>query len=127
MSRDQAKRAMQWHDEATKRQAAQELLPGERNSEALSQAYQVSRVTLWRWKKAYAQQGEAAFASKPKGRPRDPRPIPGVSEEPKALPKSAASRMAELEQLCGRLTLENELLKKSHIGFLLNDDFMMSL
>jgi hypothetical protein len=35
-----------------------------------------------------------------------------VQEEPKALPKGAQARIAELERLCGRLTLENELLKK---------------
>lgn len=72
----------------------------------------MSHVTLWRWKKAYERQGEAAFAPVPKGRPKGPRPIPGVPQEAKALPKGAQARIAELERLCGRLALENELLKK---------------
>lgn len=112
MSASRARGTMQWHDEATKRQAVQELLQGERTPEELRQAYQVSRVTLWRWKTAYARQGDAAFVPGPKGRPKGPPPIPGVPEEAKALPKSAQARIAELERLCGRLALENELLKK---------------
>jgi transposase-like protein len=113
MSKDKPRRVGQPHDGAFKRQAVQELQQGERELEELAQAYQVSRVTLWRWKKAYERRGEAAFATSLKpGRPKGPGSIPGVQEEPKALPKGAQARIAELERLCGRLTLENELLKK---------------
>jgi len=112
MSTGRVKRAEQQYDGATRLQIVQELLQGEHPQEEIGREYRVSRVTLWRWKKAYASQGEAAFTSVPKGRPKEQRPIPGVPEEAKALPKSAASRIAELERLCGRLALENDLLKK---------------
>lgn len=50
---------------------------------------------LWRWRREYAARGEAAFA-------------PPAAESPPALER----RIAELEQFCGQLALENAVLKK---------------
>ena len=52
---------------------------------------------LSRWRKAYAERGEAAFESQ---------------ASPTAIP-SAAARIAELERFCGQLALENAVLKKA--------------
>ena len=112
MSTGRTRRVVQHRDGAVKLQIVQEVLRGERPQEEICREHQVSRVDVWRWKKAYARLGEAAFATAPKGRPKGPRPIPGIQEEEQAVPKSAKARIAELERLCGRLTLENELLKK---------------
>jgi len=57
---------------------------------------------LARWRKEYAERGEAAFASQPA-------PHKALSAE--AL--SAEARIAELERFCGQLALENAVLRKA--------------
>ncbi len=95
-----------------KRQVVEEILRRERTQEAILAEYHLTRRVVWRWKQAYAQEGTAAFAPRPKGRPKESAALAGLSQEPRALPSSTQARIAELERLCGRLTLENELLKK---------------
>lgn len=108
MSQNQVRRAGQPYDPAFKVRIVQELLQGERSQEEIRREHHLSRPMVWRWKKAYARYGEAAFTSVPKGRPK----LPEESGETKALPRGVQARIAELERLCGRLMLENELLKK---------------
>lgn len=112
MSKQPGRHVVRQFDPDFKQQVVQEILRGERTQEEILADYQLARKVVWRWKTAYAQCGEAAFAKGAKGRPKGPHAIAGVSEEPKALPTSTQARIAELERLCGRLTLENELLKK---------------
>lgn len=50
---------------------------------------------LWRWRREYAQHGEAAF---------DPRALTGDA--------ALRQRIAALERFCGQLALENAVLKK---------------
>ena len=55
----------------------------------------LAETVLWRWRREYAERGEAAFA-------------PPESGSPEALER----RIAELERFCGQLALENAALKK---------------
>lgn len=113
MSNVKRRRVAEPYDSAFKLKVVQEVLVGGRSQAEVCREYQVIRQTVRRWTQAYQRQGEAAFASPAtKGRPRGPRAIAGLHEEPKALPKGTQARLAELERLCGRLALENELFKK---------------
>lgn len=55
----------------------------------------LAQTVLWRWRREYAERGEAAFAP----------PEPGSAE-------TLERRIAELERFCGQLALENAVLKK---------------
>ncbi len=55
----------------------------------------LAETVLWRWRREYAERGEAAFA-------------PPAVGSPEALER----RIAELERFCGQLALENAVLKK---------------
>lgn len=73
-----------------KRQAVEELLSGISSSAQLCRRYNISSGLLYHWKKQYAKGG---FGNEP-------------------TPEAAQSeRISQLEQMVGRLTMENEFLK----------------
>jgi putative transposase len=74
-----------------------QLATGEKRPAQICREYGLAESVLARWRKEYAERGEAAFASKP---------------APPEMP-AAEARIAELERFCGQLALENAVLKKA--------------
>src|SRR5690242_7776182 len=79
-----------------KLEVVQQLVSGQKSRAQVCQEYQLIPRVVSRWKVAYLERGEQAFTSRP------------VTEQ-----MSLQRRVAELERVCGRLTLENEVLKKA--------------
>lgn len=75
-----------------KRGVVEELLSGTSRPAQLSRRYNLSRGLVYHWKKQYA-----------KGK---------LNNEP-TREEALLSRIAQLEQMLGKLTLENEFLKKA--------------
>ena len=75
-----------------KRQLVEEILHGKSRIIEVCRKYNISRPVLWRWQKLY-EQGRLTDAST------------------QALPMQ--QRINELERIVGRLTMDNELLKKA--------------
>jgi transposase len=72
-----------------------QLASGARRPAQLCREHGLADGVLWRWRREYAERGEAAFG-------------------PSELSGQAAleRRVAELERFCGQLALENAALKK---------------
>jgi len=68
---------------------------GERRPAQVCREHGLADGVLWRWRREYAERGEAAFAP----------PTPDSAE-------ALERRIVELEQFCGQLALENAILKK---------------
>ena len=77
-----------------------QLERGERRPAQLCREHGLADGVLWRWRREYAERGEAAFG------PREP----DGEEAPK-------QRIAELERFCGQLALENQALKRGLSSF----------
>ncbi len=78
---------------AFKRQAVEELLSGVTTLAQLSRRLEVSSGLILHWKRRYEEGG--------------------LVEGPSRTEKEFLSRIAQLEQMVGRLTMENDLLKKA--------------
>ena len=61
----------------------------------LSRRYKLSRTTIWKWRQSL------------KSSPQNPFPGKGVQREP------TKKKVAEMERLIGRLTMENDFLKNA--------------
>ncbi len=79
-----------------KLEVVRQLTSGAKRPAQLCREYHLAESVLARWRKEYAERGEYAFA------PRDLSPTDTLEQ-----------RIAELERLCGQLTLENAVLKKA--------------
>lgn len=86
-------RAQRSHSAAFKRQVVGELLAGGSTLAQLSRRHEVSSGLILYWKKRYEETG--------------------LAEGPSQSEKRFMARIAELERMVGRLTMENELLKKA--------------
>ena len=75
-----------------KRQVIEELLSGISSPAQIMRRYEISSGLLYHWKKQYAQ---------------------GAFENPPDQMAAMEERVRQLEQLVGKLTLENEFLKKA--------------
>ncbi len=75
-----------------KRQVVEELLSGISTPAQISRRYEISSGLLYHWKKQYAK---------------------GGFENPPDQTAALEERVRQLEQLVGKLTLENEFLKKA--------------
>ena len=75
-----------------KRQVVEELLSGVGRPAQICRRHNISSSLLYRWKRQY---GQGKFAG-------DPTEVPAMQE-----------RIEQLERLVGKLTLENEFLKKA--------------
>ena len=78
---------------AFKREVVGELLTGACSLAQLSRRHDVSSGLILYWKKRYEETG--------------------LAEGPSQNEKRSLARIAELERMVGRLTMENELLKKA--------------
>ena len=78
---------------AFKRQAVEELLSGTTSLAQLSRRLEVSSGLVLHWKRRYEEGG--------------------LVEGPSRTEKELLSRISQLEQMVGRLTMENDLLKKA--------------
>ena len=75
-----------------KRQVVEELLSGISSPAQIIRRYEISSDLLYHWKKQYAK---------------------GAFENPPDKTAALEERVRQLEQLLGKLTLENEFLKKA--------------
>ena len=72
-----------------------QLASGARRPAHLCREHGLAEGVLWRWRREYAERGEAAF---------------GLSEL--SGEQALERRIAELERFCGQLAVENAVLKK---------------
>lgn len=72
-----------------------QLASGARRPAQVCREHGLADGVLWRWRREYAERGEAAFG-------------PREASDQEALER----RVAELERFCGQLALENQALKK---------------
>lgn len=77
-----------------------QLANGTKRPAQVCREHQLSDSLLARWRRDYAERGEAAFT-----------PRMGATADASATPLE--TRIAELERFCGQLALENAALKKA--------------
>ena len=78
-----------------KLEVVRQVESGVRRPAQICREHGLADAVLWRWRREFAERGEAAFAP----------PEPGS-------PPALERRIAELERFCGQLALENAVLKK---------------
>lgn len=83
------------HTREFKLQCCRQVATGEKRPAQICREHDLSESVLLRWRKEYEARGEAAFTEKE------------LSGE-----ETLQARIAELERFCGKLALENEILKK---------------
>lgn len=83
------------HSAELKLTVVRQIESGDKRVAQVCREYGLSESLVHRWRRRYAERGEAAFA-------------PAVDTGPVALER----RVAELERFCGQLALENAILKK---------------
>lgn len=84
------------HTPEFKRQVVREVVDGGKTPAQACREHDISESLLLRWRKQDAAKGGAAFT---------------VRDQPHAI--VLTRRVADLERLCGPLTLENAVLKKA--------------
>jgi transposase len=83
------------HTREFKLQCCRQVATGEKRPAQICREHNLSESVLLRWRKEYDARGEVAFTEKqPSGE------------------EALQARIAELERFCGKLALENEILKK---------------
>jgi transposase len=83
------------HTREFKLTVVRQIASGEKRPAQICREHRLADSLLARWRREYAERGEAAFA---------PRDLTG--------PDALQQRIAELERFCGQLALENAVLKK---------------
>lgn len=84
------------HSREFKLELVRQIATGEKRPAQACREYGLAESVLSRWRKEYQERGEAAF---------------GPTKEEDATFQE--QRIAELEQFCGQLALENQVLKKT--------------
>ena len=84
------------HSREFKLELVRQIATGQKRAAQACREYGLAESVLSRWRKEYQERGEAAFGSTKEE---------GVT--------SQEQRIAELEQFCGQLVLENQVLKKT--------------
>ncbi|GHO98596.1 transposase [Reticulibacter mediterranei] len=84
------------HSREFKLMVVRQVITGQKRPAQLCREYSLAESVLSRWRKEYQERGEAAF-----------------QEPASGSPSTDAQRIAELEQFCGQLALENTVLKKA--------------
>ena len=84
------------HSRQFKLECVRQVATGQKRPAQLCREHNLAQSVLLRWRKEYEARGEEAFTEK------------RASSKEEAL----EARVAELERFCGKLSLENELLKK---------------
>ena len=83
------------HTRKFKLQCCRQVATGEKRPAQICREHNLAESVLLRWRKEYEARGEAAFTEKQ------------LSGD-----EALRARIAELERFCGKLALENEILKK---------------
>jgi transposase len=83
------------HSREFKLLVARQVVSGLKRPAQVCREHQLSEGVLLRWRREYEARGEAAFT---------PRELTGLD--------ASEQRIADLERLCGQLTLENAILKR---------------
>jgi transposase len=86
------------HSREFKLTVCQQVTSGQMRPSQVCREHSLSESVLIRWRKEFQERGEAAFTTKQ-----------GTYISPT---EALESRIAELERHCGRLSLENDVLKK---------------
>lgn len=84
------------HSRQFKLDCVRQIATGHKRPAQLCREHNLAESVLLRWRKEYEARGEEAFTDKQ------------ASSREEAL----EAKVAELERFCGKLSLENELLKK---------------
>lgn len=84
------------HSRQFKLECVRQVATGQKRPAQLCREHNLAESVLLRWRKEYEARGEEAFTEKQ-----------ATSRE-----EALQARVAELERFCGKLSLENELLKK---------------
>jgi transposase len=84
------------HSREFKLDIVRQVITGQKRPAQACREYGLAESVLSRWRKEYQERGEAAFQS----------------EHPEGT-STQEQRIAELEQFCGQLALENQILKKT--------------
>lgn len=84
------------HSRQFKLECCHQVAAGQKRPAQICREHNLAESLLLRWRKEYEARGEEAFAEK------------RASSREEAL----EARIADLERFCGKLSLENELLKK---------------
>lgn len=79
-----------------KLELARQVATGQKRPAQLCREHGLAESVLLRWRKEYEARGEEAFTDK----------------HPSSREEALEARVAELERFCGKLSLENEILKK---------------
>ncbi len=79
-----------------KLQCCREIATGQKRPAQICREHNLAESVLLRWRREYEARGEAAFAQR----------------QPSSGEEALEARIAELERFCGKLALENEILKK---------------
>jgi transposase len=86
------------HTREFKLECCRQVATGQRRpAQRICREHNLSESVLLRWRKEYEARGEEAFTDKQASSSRE---------------EALEERIAELERFCGKLSLENELLKK---------------
>lgn len=83
------------HTREFKLECCRQVLAASKRPAQICREHNLSESVLLRWRKEYEERGEAAFTEKQLSRS-----------------EALEARIAELERFCGKLALENEILKK---------------
>ena len=84
------------HSREFKLEIVHQIATGQKRPAQLCREYGLAESVLSRWRKEYQERGEAAF-----------QPLQAEGST------SQEQRILELEQFCGQLALENQVLKKT--------------
>lgn len=84
------------HTRQFKLECCRQAATGEKRPAQICREHNLSESVLLRWRKEYEARGEEAFTDK----------------QPSSREEALEARVAELERFCGKLALENEILKK---------------
>jgi putative transposase len=84
------------HNREFKLDIVRQVTTGQKRPAQACREYDIAESVLSRWRKEYQERGESAF---------QPLQVGGVTTQ--------EQRITELEQFCGQLALENQILKKT--------------
>lgn len=84
------------HSRELKLELVRQIATGQKRPAQICREYGLAESVLSRWRKEYQERGEAAF-----------QPLQAQGST------SQEQRILELEQFCGQLALENQVLKKT--------------
>jgi transposase-like protein len=84
------------HTREFKLECCRQVATGHKRPAQLCREHNLAQSVLLRWRKEYEARGEEAFTEK----------------QPCSREETLEARIAELERFCGKLALENEVLKK---------------